>query len=406
MASTVTGELELRVGDPLPPRRWKDWTGAGSSLPGGLDEERSASTRRTLISFAVWVLIPTLIAAIYLFAIASDQYEARSQFVVRGNTNKVMGEAGGRLAAIIAINTNQDTYISANYIASGAVLAELQAEFDLKAIYGRPTLDVFHRLPSDATKEEIDDYWLGVGSAMVDPVSGVVSVGVRAFTPEEATALLTRTIELTEAKLNALHRLYLQSDADMAAARAEQAAERLAGAREDIKAFREEHRMLDTALGARSTFQVLSDLREQRIQTRAQLAVKRAQSSADAPAAKVLERRLAALDKQIADLEAELTGSAGGDMAALSAALEAYDALRLQEEVAAQFLTRALAAQNEAAQKLDTREVYLDAFVPPAVPEESRFPKRWSSLFATFAALLAVWAILGLILAGAREHQT
>lgn len=357
-----------------------------------------------LKSFLLWVGAPMLLVALYVFGVAADQYQAEAQFVVRGRTNPTPSESSGTLGAVIAANTNQDTYIAANYISSGAVLAKLTETFDFEQIYRKAGIDPLPALEADATAEELGEYWPSVADARVDPISGVVTVTIRAFEPGDAVELLKSAIAHTEDELNTLHRLYLQSNADLAEGRVTQATQRLAQARADIKAFREKNKALDTAAGARSTFEMLSELRNQRIQVRAQLAVKRAETSADSPGSRVLQRRLDALDKQIADLEAQLTSSVG-DMESLSAAVEAYDALMLQETVASQFLTRALAAQNDALQRLDAREVYLESFVPPAVPEESRYPKRWQILLYALGSLTALWAFLSLLLAGLREHQ-
>ena len=236
-------------------------------------------------------------------------------------------------------------------------------------------------------------------------MSGIITLKTRAFAAEDARLLNVAATAAAEAKLNALHRLMLQGAVDVATARAAAAAERLRQARLEIKVFRDRHKSVDIKAGASSTFELLSELRRQRITDRADLAVLRAQGAGGSPAVKALEARIAAADKQILELEKQLTGAMDGDEGAASAAIEAYDRLVLRQDMASQYVARAEAALARAERRLEKRSIYLEVFVPAAAPGEADFPRRWLIVLAIFAAALAGWALIRLVWAGIRSHE-
>ncbi len=365
---------------------------------------RFAAIRDAALSGALWAGAPAALVGIYLYAFAADQYQAESKFVVRGDTFAVGAEAGGALGDIIELNTSQDTRIAAEYVASGAALGDLAKSFDISQIFTAPGLDLLAGLEPGASSDQRADYWRSMASAEVDAVSGIVTFSTRAFSGADAAALNTAAIAAAEAKLNALHRLALQGAATIAAERAAGAEGRLKAARLEMQVFRERYRTIDMKAGASSTFELLSELRRQRIQDRADLAVMRAQGAGASPAIKALEARIAAADRQIVELERQLTGAIGDEGAATSA-IEAYDRLVLRQDMAAQYVARTQAALARAERRLDQRSVYLEVFVPPATPGESTYPHRLRIMFAVFSVALALWALVRLVWVGIRSHE-
>lgn len=368
-------------------------------------ESRFTLIRRGLLSALLWSGAPALAAAVYLYGLAADQYVSQSKFVVRGETFAVGADGGGTLNDIIEINTSQDTRIAADYIASAAVLPDLAPHFDFAKIYAAPGLDLLAGLSDGASGDERAAYWRRMNTADVDAVSGIVTVETRAFTPEDAAALNKAALEATEAKLNALHRMTLEGAAEMAKRRAIAAEQRLQESRLDIKGFRERYRSLDLKANAASTFDLLSELRQQRISDRAALAVMRARGGGNSPQIKQLEARIAAADQQIADLEGQLTSTLQGDREAASAAIEAYDRLVLRQEMASQYYARTQASLARAEQRLDRRQVYFDVFVAPGLPEESVYPRRARLVLMVLAVAFAIWALGRLLWAGIRLHD-
>ena len=59
------------------------------------------------------------------------------------------------------------------------------------------------------------------------------------------------------------------------------------------------------------------------------------------------------------------------------------------------------ARRNEAQRK----QLYLERIVQPSLPDVAVEPRRLRNVLATFALGLVAWGVIGMLLAGVREHQ-
>ena len=147
-------------------------------------------------SFVALVLLPSLAATVYLLFFASDQYAAEARFAVRAaqfesakSSSDSAKTAFSQPAASIPSMASQDAYVIASYIRSAAVFADLPANLDPRVIYSRPEADFWAKLPAHASLEKLTDYWRSMVTTYVDGPSGVVTVSVRAFRPDDAREL-------------------------------------------------------------------------------------------------------------------------------------------------------------------------------------------------------------------------
>ncbi|WP_204288308.1 hypothetical protein, partial [Proteus mirabilis] len=73
---------------------------------------------RLVKGFLAFVLVPTAVIGLYLFAFASNQYIAEAQFAVRGNVEP-MGEVMlGDYTSLIQKHNSQDSFIVRDFILS------------------------------------------------------------------------------------------------------------------------------------------------------------------------------------------------------------------------------------------------------------------------------------------------
>ena len=92
-------------------------------------------------SFIVLVLAPLVTSSIYFGFLASDQFGSEMRFAVRGATEVLPGSdalAASGLGTLASLNSNQDVYIVADYIASRSMIDDLSKEIDLGAMYSKP----------------------------------------------------------------------------------------------------------------------------------------------------------------------------------------------------------------------------------------------------------------------------
>jgi capsular polysaccharide transport system permease protein len=353
-------------------------------------------------TFALFVLAPSVLVFLYLALIASPQYEAEAQFVLRGDVNRP-GAVGSPAGMVGALNVTQEGSIFVRYLTSRALIEALGETLDLKAVYARDGIDWLSQLDGDADGDAVADYWSDKASAIVDPLSGAVTLKVRAFTTEEALAINQAVMTASERMLNHLLDGSRRDALRIAEQDRERAAEALEAIRREVETFRRDSGLLDPAGTGEQTIDLIFALRSQRAALSAQLQGALASLSPMAPQVRALRARLAALDAQIAALEEEMTkGTAAGNLPAL---ISAYDALELKRGFAERSFTRSELTLLRTKAEIEQWHVYLTVFSPPTLTVEPVAPTPLWTAFVVFLSTLVVWTILALLAAGTMDHR-
>jgi capsular polysaccharide transport system permease protein len=126
--------------------------------------------------------------------------------------------------------------------------------------------------------------------------------------------------------------------------------------------------------------------------------------TADAPALKLLEARIGSLKAQQNAVESETTETARTRDQALSQLMGSYEELESERHFAETAYQHALEALDRARMNADRQQIYIADFVPPSMPEESLYPRRWRSLGIVLLAAFVVWAIGSLTVRSVRDH--
>ncbi len=355
-------------------------------------------------SFGALVVAPVLAVFVYLLAFASPLYEAQSQFVVRGDVNRPGGGSlGGAVGAVAALNVNQESSILVRFLPSRALVERLRGTLDVAALYSSPDIDSLSRLAEDADADAVAAYWADKVSASVDPVSGVVTLKVRAYSPEDALTLNQAAMLESETMLNLLLDDSRRDALRVAEQDRERAAEALEDARRELEAFRREAGLLDPNDAGAQAVDLIYELRGQRAALSAQLEAALTSLSPSAPQVRALRTRLSALDDQIAALEAELVPAGGAE--GLPVLISRFDALELKRAFAEKSFGRAELTLLRTQAEVERWHLYLTVFDPPTLAAEEVEPRPFWTSGKLFATLAVLWAILALLAAGTMDHR-
>lgn len=355
-------------------------------------------------SFGALVVAPVLAVFVYLLAFASPLYEAQSQFVVRGDVNRPGGGSlGGAVGAVAALNVNQESSILVRFLPSRALVERLRGTLDVAALYSSPDIDSLSRLAEDADADAVAAYWADKVSASVDPVSGVVTLKVRAYSPEDALTLNQAAMLESETMLNLLLDDSRRDALRVAEQDRERAAEALEDARRELEAFRREAGLLDPNDAGAQAVDLIYELRGQRAALSAQLEAALTSLSPSAPQVRALRTRLSALDDQIAALEAELVPTGGTE--GLPVLISRFDALELKRAFAEKSFGRAELTLLRTQAEVERWHLYLTVFDPPTLAAEEVEPRPFWTSGKLFATLAVLWAILALLAAGTMDHR-
>jgi len=124
----------------------------------------------------------------------------------------------------------------------------------------------------------------------------------------------------------------------------------------------------------------------------------------NAPTVKLLKAHILSLDAQRRSLAREMTDPDHSRSDTLSHALGSYEQLESEHKFAEAAYQHALQSLDEARANADRQQVFIASFIPPSLPEEALYPRRWRSLGTIALIVLAVWGIGGLTVQSIRDH--
>ncbi|MBV9827975.1 MAG: hypothetical protein JO001_20270, partial [Alphaproteobacteria bacterium] len=299
----------------------------GLLLPVDDAERRPAWPTPRLLSFLFVVLLPTVLAAVYLFGVAADQYVAEFRFTLstaeQPRIDPLAMLAGGAGHAPAAL----ESQILVQYIGSRAIIEQVDRSLDLRRLFGTSEADWWARLARGAPIEELLRYWKEQVDPFYDPADGTVTVRVRAFSAMAALQLAEAVVAASERLVNQLSQRMRDDAVQHAQAEVDGAEIRLKGVLDKVHAFRDREGMIDPVKTAQTTDLLATRLRDELVQDNAQLATLKAYMRDDAPSVKILKARIRSLETQQRGLAREMTDPDKTRNDTLSSVLGSYEAL-------------------------------------------------------------------------------
>lgn len=342
-----------------------------------------------VLSLVLMVALPVVGAGIYWGGIASDQYASEVKFTLRVAESTPLDGLGG-LAGLAGTRQQQEALILANYIESSSAVQDLSSRIDFPRTYGHASIDYFSRLEEGATIEKATTYWRRRVNVKVDAPSGIVTVNVRAFSPEESVAVANQIVALSEKLVNALADRPRQDAYAAAKRELELAAADLKRATRQMRDARNVEGVLDAGAAADAINKVVTSLRLQLAETESALDALGPAGQAS-PQVKVQKSRAEALRKQIQAYSQQIAGR--GDQGSLADSVGALSAAQTDLDVARRRYADAAAAYEATRIDLETRRAYVVAFVKPSLAQESTYPRRWLEWLIIVLPGLLAWSI-------------
>ena len=182
------------------------------------------------------LVIPNVAALFYYGYWASDQFQSEARFTVRTSTPAIGKDQLAKVTGLPSAKIVQDTQIVTNYIASSEILNDLAKTIDIRSIYSSDNIDFFARLETDANSERLLKYWNRMVSTNISPSSGIVTVKVKAFTPENSQNILKHVVAASEQVVNALNARIWRDVIATSQSNLEKSAAQLQSARERLQA--------------------------------------------------------------------------------------------------------------------------------------------------------------------------
>jgi capsular polysaccharide transport system permease protein len=358
--------------------------------------------RRPDLLFIAVVVVPVLASVLYFGVLASDVYISESRFVVRAPEKSAPVGIGAILQSAGFANANEEVSAAQSYAVSRDALRAINTNDAFENAYTRPEISIvdrFNPLGLWGSFEQLYQYFQGKVTIKNDTMTQITTLTVRAYTPQDARKFNERLLELSEGTINRLNLRgredlvrFAQVEVDKAKTKAQSAALALA-------AYRNRSGVVDPDKQAEVQMQMISNLQNQLIAGKTELAQLR-RYAPENPRIPVVRTQIAAIQQQI-DQE---TGKITGGTRSLAGSAVQFQRLSLENDFATKQLSAALASLEQAQNEARRKQVYVERIVQPNLPDGPLEPHRGRGILSTVLLSLLAYGILKMLLAGVREH--
>lgn len=298
-------------------------------------------------------------------------------------------------------SSERDALVVADYLESHDAVNALQKRIGLIDRFRRPEADLISRLwYADPKPEQLEKYFKSKVDVDVSTETGITTLKVRSFRPEDSYRIVQELMRLSEARVNTLNQRNYANAIVLAERRVREAENSLAQTQRQLTQFRRSEQDFNPQITGASRTSMVSELQSQLAVARAQEASMAAIVGRNSPQLIALRNRVAALSRQVAAEQAKLSQGPGN----VASGLGAYEGIKIRQEMDSKQLEMASAELQRAQDEARRQQLFVVPVVDPNLPEKALYPQRTKTVATIFFALLLVYGIGWLLRAGVKEH--
>jgi capsular polysaccharide transport system permease protein len=384
-------------------------------------KKRSQFIKRMLM----FVVLPTLLVAAYVFLYATPRYVSEFQVTYQSYGSSGGGGSAGPLAALMGGGSSGGgggvvdmTRVLQSYFESDTLLKAVDQQLHLREHYSNPKIDWLDRLRANASDEDFLDYF-SHRVTVDDMVGGYLVVDVETFDRDYTIAVAKAMMKAADDMVDNMTQRARSEEVRVAQDELTKSQDRLVKVTQDMTAFENDHRDFNPTTIATQLDSVVGGLESQLSIARAELTRDRSFMAANSPQISSLNSRIQALEQQIQDEKVRLasTESVGSDSAAdaggkntthgvpYSQIVADYTALQLEQKFASDSYLAAKQAYDMAKADSMRKENFIEGFVTPNHPQKSTSPDPWVYIPTAFLVSLVGYMVLSLLIASFREQS-
>ena len=349
-----------------------------------------------LLSLLVLVAMPACLAAGYFWLLAADRYVSVAHFVLRTPGRSLDGtEVSSMLQSAGVIRASDDGFIVQDFLQSRDAVSWLEKHSGLRKVLGAGNSDLIWRFPNPFTPDNEEGlYWhfLRMVSTSFDTTTGVSTLSVEAFSPEDAHRLAASLLDAAESLVNRLNERAKHDAIALAESEVDRMKQRALAAQAALTAFRERERLVDPGQVTLAVLETIARLSLDASRVSVQIN-ELGSTSPQAPQIASLRVRRAAIEEQIAKERSRLAG----DAQSIAPRIAEYERLMFERDFAGRALMAAMTEAERARVEAQRRQVYLERVSQPSRPDYPAYPWRVVWFLATLAAgymTFRIWRIL------------
>jgi capsular polysaccharide transport system permease protein len=362
---------------------------------------------RLFSSLNIWfwaiVGLPTLVAGVYYFAIASDLYLSEAKFIVRSPKQVQASGLGALLQSTGLGRAADDTAAVQDFVMSRDAVRKLEQKNDLRVAFSRPEGDFVTRFPGILFwRKDFESLFSRYGhfvSIETDATTGVTVLLVKAYRPEDAHMITSALLTYSEQLINELNDRARRDALDTARREVDRAERRISEIQSELTAYRVKQKMFDPKTASTGVLELIGQMNAAQTNARAQLG-ELLKNSPNSPQIPLVKTRIASLDKLIAEERSKLSGETDSIVSTLTE----YEHLILDRELAEKALASAFTSLEAARIEAQRQQLYLETIAQPNFADYPLYPKRVVSFITVIASCCLAYGIAWLLVANVREH--
>lgn len=368
------------------------------------DIARRRRRRLALLSVRLgfFVGLPTLIAGIYYYTIATPMYATKSEFIIQ-QADTAAGAGLGGLFSGTGIATQQDSISVQGYLLSRDAFQRLDADQGFRDHFSQDGIDALQRLDVGGSRDDAYKLYLRMVEIGYDPTEGVIKMEVVAAEPDVSASFSRALIGYAEEQVDQLTsrlRTDQMSGAMQSFANAE---ERMLAAQSRVVALQEQLGVVSADAELSSRYNQINAIETELRVERLRLDQTMANARPNATRVAVSERNIARLTAELDGLRAGLTDGATSDVSL--ARVSAELGVAQMDLNTRQLLLQQAAQQQEMARIEANRQVrYLSTPVPPLAPDEPTYPRAFENTILAFLIFSGIYLMISLTAAILREQ--
>jgi capsular polysaccharide transport system permease protein len=353
----------------------------------------------------IWsVAVPTVLSTLYFGLFAHDIYVSESQFVVRSVQRPITSGIGTLLQASGVTQGSNDVYTVQDFLISRDAVSELEQKFHLRRSFGSSRVDWLNRFNASGWDDSFENflryYQKFVVQTDLDSTSSILTLTVRAFSPEEAQRINQDLLARSEAFVNKMNERARNDLVRFALSDVTNAQNQEKSAVLALAKYRNDASLYDPDKQSGLQLQEVGALQQELVATQ-KMAADVAGVAKQSPQIPVLQNRIRILQEQISS---EMSKVAGG-RSSLSSKSPEYDSIVLDRDFADKYLQVALDSLEQARQNAMSQQLYLERIEEPGKPDIAIEPRRIRDVLATFLLSVIIWGILSLLVTAVGEHS-
>ncbi|MGO1250282.1 capsule biosynthesis protein [Psychrobacter sp.] len=360
-----------------------------------------------IIGFSLFiglVLIPWVLVIFYVMTLAHPRYVSTADVVVKQVSESSAPSTGG-LAALLGVNSTskEDATYLTEYILSNDMIKRLDDEFNFREAYHVDGSDPLNEIDSEASQEDLLDYFKKRVHINLDEQSYVLSVSTEAFDSEYALALNQTILDESEEFVNRISQEVARDQLVFAETQLDEAEERLNDAKEELLNYQNTNEIYDPQANAQIINQLIGSLQAQLSSLRTEERQLLSYLNPDAPQVVSVRSQIKAVEEQIGQEQTKLTSPS---TTKLNRQAVQFETIKADVDFATELYKLSLSSLEQSRLEAFKKMKNLVVISTPYEAEEAIYPRRAYIIWTSLALLLIFYGFVRLVMAVVRDHRS